>query len=146
MSAELLTVVTLTPFVSAVAAVLGTKVGEGIDAALGRVLQKVPRMAILLSRSPGVDAPAELPTTPSAVTLSYQQGPKIHITSTTPSEALTILPTMDYSGLTDLRGRFQIVRWIEGRWHALTIEGEEVVDLVWDVEARLWAPYADSTA
>ncbi|WP_405812558.1 hypothetical protein OG524_36250 (plasmid) [Streptomyces sp. NBC_01520] len=138
---EVLAVVAVAPFVTAVATSLGTAMGERIDRALHLLLQKVPRMAILVSRGTGVQPPSGLPTDPSPATLSLIEGPKIHIGSGTPTGALSLLPTMDFSDLANMGDYPQIVRWMDGRWHALAIKDEQVVDLVWDDEARQWVPF-----
>lgn len=135
---EILAVVAIAPFVTAVATSLGTVMGERIDRALHLLLQKLPRMAILVSRGTGVQPPSGLPTDPSPVTLSLIQGPKIHLGSGTPTDALSLLPTMDFSDLANMGDYPQIVRWMDGRWHALAIKDEQVIDLVWDDEARQW--------
>ncbi|WP_405185793.1 hypothetical protein OG582_00035 [Streptomyces anulatus] len=135
---EVLAVVAVAPFVTAVATSLGTVMGERIDRALHLLLQKLPRVAILASRGTGVQPPSELPTNPSPATLSLIQGPKIHIGSGTPTDALSLLPTMDFSDLANMGDYPQIVRWMDGRWHALAIKDEQVIDLVWDDEARQW--------
>ncbi|MGW6290797.1 hypothetical protein [Streptomyces sp. NPDC055107] len=135
---EILAVVAVAPFVTAVATSLGTVMGERIDRALHILLQKLPRMAILASRGTGVQPPSGLPTNPSPATLSLIQGPKIHLGSGTPTNALSLLPTMDFSDLANMGDYPQIVRWMDGRWHALAIKDEQVIDLVWDDEARQW--------
>ncbi|MFB8143542.1 hypothetical protein [Streptomyces parvus] len=135
---EVLAVVAVAPFVTAVATSLGTGLGERIDRALHLLLQKVPRMAILVSRGTGVQPPSGLPTDPSPATLSLIEGPKIHIGSGTPTDALSLLPTMDFSDLANMGDYPQIVRWMDGRWHALAIKDEQIIDLVWDDEARQW--------
>ncbi|MEV6408818.1 hypothetical protein AB0M58_38765 [Streptomyces bobili] len=135
---EVLAVVAVAPFVTAVATSLGTAMGERIDRALHLLLQKVPRMAILVSRGTGVQPPSGLPTDPSPATLSLIEGPKIHIGSGTPTGALSLLPAMDFSDLANMGDYPQIVRWMDGRWHALAIKDEQIIDLVWDDEARQW--------
>lgn len=135
---EVLAVVAVAPFVTAVATSLGTVMGERIDRALHLLLQKLPRMAILVSRGTGVQPPSGLPTNPSPATLSLIEGPKIHIGSGTPTDALSLLPTMDFSDLANMGDYPQIVRWMDGRWHALAIKDEQIIDLVWDDEARQW--------
>ncbi|MFD8406037.1 hypothetical protein ACFV1G_15325 [Streptomyces anulatus] len=138
---EILAVVAVAPFVTAVATSLGTVMGERIDRALHLLLQKLPRMAILASRGTGVQPPSGLPTNPSPATLSLIQGPKIHLGSGTPTDALSLLPTMDFSDLANMGDYPQIVRWMDGRWHALAIKDEQVIDLVWDDEARQWVVF-----
>ncbi|MFJ5050459.1 hypothetical protein [Streptomyces sp. NPDC088719] len=45
---------------------------------------------------------------------------------------------MDFSDLANLGDYPQIVCWMDDRWHASAIKDEQVIDLVWDDEARQW--------
>ncbi|CCK32900.1 hypothetical protein BN159_p19 (plasmid) [Streptomyces davaonensis JCM 4913] len=150
--ADVLVAITLAPFVTAVVASLGTGLGQRIEGAAVRILRHVPRSAIL-RRSPRLlraqveagDAVAEEETgdsAPSTLTVTTEGGTRIHLSTRTPVDALTLLPDVDFTDVEELGDVPATVRWLPGwpsdRWHAVSIKDGHIVDVEWDPETRRW--------
>ncbi|MET9116023.1 hypothetical protein ABZX38_17710 [Streptomyces longwoodensis] len=150
---EVLVTALLAPFVAAVATSLGTSLGGSIEKALRTVLRKAPRQSVLGRRRRLLgwrerrhqghepDRSAGAGDTPATVTLAHEAGAMIQITTWTPTGALTLLPTVDFSGLAALGDVPAIVRWMDDGWHAFSLKESRIVEVAWDEDAAQWAPY-----
>ncbi|MFI0990627.1 hypothetical protein [Streptomyces exfoliatus] len=144
---DVLVAVTLAPFVTAVAASLGTGLGQWIEGATVRILRHVPRSAIL-RRSPrllraqevagNTVAEEAVESAPSALTVTTEGGARIQLSTHTPVDALSLLLTVDFTEVQQLGDVPTTVRWFPSRWHAVSIKDGRIIDAEWDPETRQW--------
>lgn len=144
--AVVLATATLAPFVAAVAASLGNKVGEGINEALLRILRRLPRPAILYRHSllsSGLRRDGDDEGLPSeeelrALTVSTESGSRIQISTHTPDSAYSILLDIDFRAVHDIGDVPTTVRWIHDSWHAVSMKDGQIVLHRWDAATRRW--------
>ncbi|MCX4808637.1 hypothetical protein OG594_44895 [Streptomyces sp. NBC_01214] len=144
---DVLVAVTLAPFITAVAASLGSGLGGRIETVALRILRRVPRPAILNRSSMFLDA-GEEPGDPteedaadesrSALTVTAEGGTRIQLSTYTPVEALTLLPAIDFTEVQELGDVPTTVRWISDSWHAVSIKDGQIADAAWNPATRQW--------
>lgn len=145
---DVLVAATLGPFVTAVAAALGTSLGTRIEDAAVRIVRRLPRPAILhrSRRLAGAAAPERIDAAESgpseadvqALTVTTESGARIQLSTYTPVAALALLPGIDFSAVQELGDVPTTVRWISDGWHAVSIKDGAMAIVRWDADTRQW--------
>ncbi|MFG3532238.1 hypothetical protein ACGF8B_36735 [Streptomyces sp. NPDC047917] len=145
---DVLIAVTLAPFITSVATVLGTGLGERIEEVAVRILRHVPRPAILTRSMSFLGAQVEAgdisteeevaDLVESSLTVTAEGGTRIQLSTHTPVEALALLPAIDFTDIHGLGDVPTTVRWISDSWHAVSIKDGQITDVAWNPATRQW--------
>ncbi|WP_330476767.1 hypothetical protein OG301_00155 [Streptomyces platensis] len=128
---------TLLPFLQALWAVVGTRIGERLDDATRGALRRLLRRE--LEEGFGSSPTPRLLTTPA--------GTQIRLDADTPEEALPQLLSMAFERLEEgVPNAPALVRWTSAGWLATVARSGQLYDLTWDIERSDWVgPSASPT-
>jgi hypothetical protein len=122
----------LAPFVQALSSSLGERAGKNAERGMRAVARKILRREL---DSAGTGGDRIVPT----VRESSADAARIQFDEDLSEEALLLLPTMDFAPLPRMGDHPPVVRWLsDGRWHAVTLRDDLIVDACWDPATASW--------